>query len=161
MRDTLPLLVFISLERKDDPCQTGEKAGFRFYPCWKYEWHFTLLVFISLERKNDTCKTGEKAGHQFYPYWKYDWHFNPFSVYFIREEGRPLWNGGRKQVFDFTLVENMIGTLLLLVFISLERKDDHCKTVGESRFSISPLLKICVTLHPFSVNSIREEERPL
>ena len=37
-------------------------------------------------------------------------------------------NGGRKQVLDFTLVEKMSDTLPPLVFISLERKDDPCKT---------------------------------
>ena len=90
-------------------------------------------MFILLERKNDPCKTGEKAGLQFYPCWKYEWHFTPFSVYFIREEGRPLLNGGRNQIIDFPHVENMSDTLPLLVFISLERKDNPCKTGGRKQ----------------------------
>ena len=50
-------------------------------------------------------------------------------------------NVGRKQVFDFTLFEKMSDTLPFLVFISLERKDDPCKTGGERKSSILPLLK--------------------
>ena len=84
MIGTLPQLVFISLERKDDPC----KRHITLFEQMRDT--FDLLVFISSERKNDPCKMGEKAGLQFYPCWKYEWHFTPFSVYFIREEGRPL-----------------------------------------------------------------------
>ena len=92
-----------------------------------------LLVFISLERKSD----------------------------FIREEGRPLLNGGRNQIIDFPHVENMIDTLPLLVFISFERKDDPCKTGCESRSAISRLLKNEWHFTPLSVYFIREEGRLL
>ena len=74
MRDTLPVLVSNSLERKDDPCKSDSQT---FYPFWKNAWHFTpvevialhftfvdkmrdtlpFLVFNSLERKNDPCKS--------------------------------------------------------------------------------------------------------
>ena len=46
MSDTLPLLVFVSLERKDDPVKRGESET------------FPLSVFMSFERKDDPCKTG-------------------------------------------------------------------------------------------------------
>ena len=51
----------------------------------------------------------------------------------------------------------MSDTLLLLVFISLERKDDLCKTGGESRSSILSMLKKCETFDTFSVYFLREE----
>ena len=54
----------------------------------------------------------------------------------LERKDDPCKTGGRKHVFDFTLVEKMSNTLPLLVFISLERKDDPCKTGGGSRSSI-------------------------
>ena len=88
--DTLYLLVFISLERKDDPCKTGGKQVFDFTPVEKMSDTWPLLVFISLERKDDPCKTGGESRLSILPLVKNEWHFTPFSVYFIREEGRPL-----------------------------------------------------------------------
>ena len=76
-----------------------------------------LLVFISFERKDAPCKTGWESRYSILPLLKNEWHFTPFSVYFIREEERPLLNVGREQVLDFTHVEKMSDTWPLTVFI--------------------------------------------
>ena len=82
MRDTLPFLVFNSLERKDDPCKSDSPT---FYPFWKNAWHFTpvkviaqhytffekmrdtfpFLVFNSLERKDYPCKSDSQTFYTF------------------------------------------------------------------------------------------------
>ena len=54
------LLVFISLERTDDPCKRGggRKQVCDFSHVQIQSDTLPLLVFISLERKNEPCKTG-------------------------------------------------------------------------------------------------------
>ena len=74
MRDTLPFLVFNSLERKDDPCKSD---GPTFYPFWKMRATLPFLVFNSLEGKDDPCKSDSPT---FYPFRKNAWHFTLFSV---------------------------------------------------------------------------------
>ena len=67
MRDTLPFLVFYSLESKDDPYKSDSPT---FYFFFKNAWHFTLfsvLVFNSLVWKDDPCKSDSPT---FYPFWK-------------------------------------------------------------------------------------------
>ena len=44
MSDTWPLLVFISLERKNDPYKTGGESRLSILPFLKHEWHFTLFI---------------------------------------------------------------------------------------------------------------------
>ena len=44
MRDTLPFLVFNSLERKDDPCKSDSQT---LYPFWKNAWHFTAVKVMA------------------------------------------------------------------------------------------------------------------
>ena len=84
MRDTLPFLVFISLERKEDPCKS-DCSTFTLFK--KFHDALPFLVFKSLERKDDPWKSDCP---KFYPCWKYELYLTPLSVYFIREEGRPL-----------------------------------------------------------------------
>ena len=69
MRDTLPFLVFNSLERNDDPCKSD------FFE--KMRDTLSFLVFKSLESKDDPCKSDSPT---FYPFWKNAWHFTLFSV---------------------------------------------------------------------------------
>ena len=70
MRDTLPFLVLISLERKKKVCDT-----------------LPFLLYNSIERKNDLCKSDNP---RFYPFRQNACHFILYSVLFIREEVRPL-----------------------------------------------------------------------
>ena len=58
MRDTLPFLVFNSLERKDDPC----KSHITLFEQMRDTSYF--LVFISLKRKDNPCKSDSLL---FYP----------------------------------------------------------------------------------------------
>ena len=103
MSDTLPFVVFISLERKDDPCKTGgESRSLFFTPVEKKCDTWPLLMFILLERKDDPCKTGGDNRSSILPLLRNESHFTSLSVSFIREEGRLLLNGGKKQVIDFS-----------------------------------------------------------
>ena len=92
MCDIWPLLVFISLERKDDPCKTGGESRFSILPLLKIWVTLHPLVFISLERKTDPCKTGEKAGLQFYPYELVIYVFGVFICIIGGTQGHPPWN---------------------------------------------------------------------
>ena len=142
MRDTLPVLVFYSLERKDDPCKSDSQT---FYPFWKNAWHFTsvkviaqhftfvdkmpdtihFLVFNSLERKDDPSDNPT-----FYPFRKNAGHslvlFDKFCVLILLVAivAKFIWMIAQ----HFTLLEKMRDTLLFLVFNSLERKDEPCKS---------------------------------
>ena len=62
MSDTLPLLVFISLERKDNPCKTGGRKQVCDLTFVEKMYDTSpLLVFISFERKDDSCKKGGES----------------------------------------------------------------------------------------------------
>ena len=74
MGDTLPILVFNSLEKKNDPCKSDSP---KLYPFWKMRDILPFLVFNTLERKNDPCKSD---GPTLYPLWKNAWIFTLFSV---------------------------------------------------------------------------------
>ena len=57
MRDTLPFLVFNSLERNDDPCKSD------FFE--KMSDTLPILVFNSLERKDDPWKSDSPTFYLF------------------------------------------------------------------------------------------------
>ena len=58
MRDTLPFLVFNSLERKDDPCKSD---GRTFYPYGQMRETLPFVLFNSLDRKDDPCKSDSQT----------------------------------------------------------------------------------------------------
>ena len=63
-----------------------------------------FLVLNSLEGKNDPCKSDCPT---FYPFGRSVWALTPFSVAFIRGEGRPLYNGsnevGHQHLIELTI----------------------------------------------------------
>ena len=154
MRDTLPMSVFNSLERKNDPCKSDSP---RFYPFRKMRDTLSFLVFYSSERKDDPCKSDRAT---FYPFWKFAWHFTPVKV----------------RALHFTIVDKMRDTLPFLVPISSERKKKMCDTLRYLLYnSIERKNEPCKSDSPryypfwknachfilYSVLFIREEERAL
>ena len=58
MRVTLPIVVFNSLERKDDPCKSD---GRTFDPYGQWRDTLPFVVFNSLDRKDDPCKSDSQT----------------------------------------------------------------------------------------------------
>ena len=61
-RDTLPFLVFNSLERNDVPCKSDSQHFTLFE---KKRDNLPILVYNSPERKNDPCESDSSTSYPF------------------------------------------------------------------------------------------------
>ena len=86
----------------------------------------SFIVFYSSEWKDDPCKSDRP---KFYPFWKIAWHFTTVKV----------------RALHFTYVDKMRDTLPFLVLISLERKNEPCKSDSPTFYRS----KKCVTHTPY------------